>query len=60
MEIKKELRNQVSVRERQYDFESKWAQEHEEKTKEGSTPEGLLAEKEKKVMLEVNKLGFEF
>ena len=36
----------MSVKERQYyDFEmEEWAQEHEEKTEEGSTPEGLLTD----------------
>ena len=49
---KSKLRNQMSVRERQYyDLEmEKWAQEHEEKTKEGSTPEGLLTEEGKKYL----------
>ena len=48
---KSKLRNQMSVRERQYyDLEmEKWPQEHEEKTKEGSTPEGLLTEEGKNI-----------
>ena len=60
---KSKLRNQMSVRERQYyDLEmEKWAQEHEEKTKEGSTPEGLLTEKGKKYWKSISwALNFEW
>ena len=60
---KSKLRNQMSVRERQYyDLEmEKWAQEHEEKTKEGSTPEGLLTEEGKKYWKSISwALNFEW
>ena len=60
---KSKLRNQMSVRERQYyDFEmEKWAQEHEEKTKEGSTPEGLITEEGKKYWKSISwALNFEW
>ena len=48
---KSKLRNQMSVRERQYyDLEmEKWAQEHEEKTKEVLHQKVYLLKKEKNI-----------